>query len=88
VCVCVCVYIYIYIYKHKSLALSGEHEKIHPETEFFSRENTFGIREQNMSRVYIRYISLWNQTDSKSYIIVIGYSRGTKLCITRYIEQS
>jgi len=23
-----------------------------------------------MSRVYIRYISLWNQTDSKSYISV------------------
>jgi len=41
-----------------------------------------------MSRVYIRYISLWNQTDSKSYISVIGYSRGIKICITRYIEQS
>jgi len=41
-----------------------------------------------MSRVYHRihnYISLWNQTDSKSYISVIAYSRGTKLCITRYI---
>jgi len=36
---------------------------------------------------YINYISLWNQTDSKSYISVIGYSRGTKLCITRYIGQ-
>jgi len=41
-----------------------------------------------MSRVYIRYISLWNQTDSKSYISVTGYSRGTILCIARYIEQS
>ena len=41
-----------------------------------------------MSRVYIkyiRYICIWNQTDSKSYISVIGYSRGTKLCITRYM---
>ena len=27
---------------------------------------------------YINYISLWNQTDSKSYISVIGYSRGNK----------
>jgi hypothetical protein len=31
-----------------------------------------------MSKVYIRYISLWNETDSKSYISVIRYSRGTK----------
>ena len=36
---------------------------------------------------YTNYISLWNQTDSKSYISVIGYSRGTKLCITRHIGQ-
>jgi hypothetical protein len=27
---------------------------------------------------YINYISLWNQDDSKSYISVTGYSRGTK----------
>ena len=41
-----------------------------------------------MSRVYHRihnYISHWNQPDSKSYISVTGYSRVTKLCITRYI---
>jgi len=34
-----------------------------------------------MSRLsigYINYISLWNQTDSKSYISVTGYSQGTK----------
>jgi hypothetical protein len=35
---------------------------------------------------YINYISLWDQTDSKSYISAIGYSRGTKPRITRYTE--
>ena len=41
-----------------------------------------------MSIIYHRihkYISRWNQPDSKSYISVIGYSRVTKFGITRYI---
>jgi len=41
-----------------------------------------------MYRVYHKihnYISHWNQPDSKSYISVTGYSRVTKLYITRYI---
>jgi len=41
-----------------------------------------------MSRVYIKDTLVFgNKTDSKSYISVIGYSRGTELCITRYIGQ-
>jgi hypothetical protein len=32
-----------------------------------------------MSRVYIRYIVFGIKTDSKSYISVIGYSRGTEI---------
>ena len=44
----------------------------------------------NMSRVYIRYIKyicLWSQTDSESYISGNGYSRGIETCITIYIGQ-
>ena len=36
---------------------------------------------------YINYISLWIQTYSKSYISVIGYSRGTK-CLYNKIHRT
>jgi len=32
---------------HQSHTLSGEYEKIQPQTEYFSRENAFGIQQQH-----------------------------------------